>query len=466
MVDVFLLKACFGCRASPFRSWLSRSLAKLYTIDYDTTNSQRYHSITQDPTAAHPSGVVYDDIEWKDENHDGDAEDEADGDQLCPVCYTRTNSVTGEVKIKADIAIRVWGNPGSDLKVRASGTICDWEITLSESPTNPTHLDGNHIVATLESDDSLPDWVDLGTVDLNWQFSLDNGLTWHDVGSSSNTAYLTWKDPVLVSPHLYETLLYIGCTAAEFCAGSDDTLVLDDIWEDAFSTLSVHRVDGELLTYYGYRDNNHNGVYDAGDDNFNTPGLCTVPGTTRQITNTTDLLLVGNGQCHAWADLMVDTLLAQGLLYMSGESISIIAVNVKSQYDAFAVKNWATSGADYPKLIIDFDAGVDGSTPTIPNPSNNEAADTAGAPGQGTSPNPPSHFCNHFIVKANGKYYDPSYGLGSFVDLKDYEDVAFAGSITHTGVYPSVLYWLWTLPTSDNDPDTTTDLICTYTTSY
>jgi len=305
-------------------------------------------------------------------------------------------------------------------------------------------------------------------VDLNWQFSLDNGLTWHDVGTSSNTAYLTWKDPVLVSPHLYETLLYIGCTAAEFCAGSDDTLVLDDIWEDAFSTLSVHRVDGELLTYYGYRDNNHNGVFDTGvDDNFNSPDLCKVPGTSRYITSTTDLLLVGNGQCHAWAELMVDTLLAQGLLWMSGEPIQIVAVEIKTgdppnDYVAFAVNNWATSGTAYPKVIVDSDAGVDGSTPTIPNPLYDEAADAAGASGQGTSPNPPSMFGNHYIVKANGKYYDPSYGLGPFVDRKDYEDAAFAGRIRidPPGLPPS--WYLYAMPDNDHNPNTTSDLICTY----
>jgi hypothetical protein len=157
---------------------------------------------------------------------------------------------------------------------------------------------------------------------------------------------------------------------------------------------------------------------------------------------------------------MHDVLGAQGL------TSQIVSVEIKTgspyNYVGFAVKNWATSGAAYPKRIIDWDAGVDGSTPTTPTPGNDEAADASGEPGQGTSPNPPSNFGNHYIIKANGSYYDPSYGLGPFVDRKAYEDAAFAGGIRRTGVYPNFVYWLYALPASDNDPNTTTDLICTY----
>jgi hypothetical protein len=164
---------------------------------------------------------------------------------------------------------------------------------------------------------------------------------------------------------------------------------------------------------------------------------------------------------------MQATLLAQGIDAIGGAPIQIIAVNIKrnntvnplAPFVAFAINNWATSGTTYPKRIISDDAGVDGSTPATPNPSSNEAADALGGSGQGTSPNPPSRFGNHFIVKANGMYYDPSYGLGGYVDRKDYEDAAFAGRIY---IDRSGVWWLDALPASDHDPLTTTDLICTY----
>ena len=37
---------------------------------------------------------------------------------------------------------------------------------------------------------------------------------WLDVGSSLNTAYITWDDPLTAAP--FEMCLYIGCEAAEW----------------------------------------------------------------------------------------------------------------------------------------------------------------------------------------------------------------------------------------------------------
>ena len=243
--------------------------------------------------------MAYGDIEWKDNNYDGDAEDEALGDQLYPVCYTRSGTAHGDVKIRADIAIRVWGNPGSDLKVRASGLIGGETIDLVEATPNAHLVGGTHIQATLESQQAIPDTILYNTIDLDWQVSFDGGTTWYDVGTSNNTVYLTWDDPVGGSP-LYETCVYIDCHAADGMGGvvnaTNDANVLNAIWTNSFSTKSVHRVDGELLTYYGYRDNNDNGNYDPGvDDNFNNPVLC-------RITDTAGLLQNRNGQCHSWAN--------------------------------------------------------------------------------------------------------------------------------------------------------------------
>ncbi|MBX9659359.1 MAG: hypothetical protein K2X00_12390 [Nitrospiraceae bacterium] len=53
-----------------------------------------------------------------------------------------------------------------------------------------------------------------------------------------------------------------------------------------------------------------------------------------------------------------------------------------------------------------------------------------GSVGQGTSPNPPSNFGNHWILKLNGRFYDPSYGIGDLPNSAAYEAVAFHGFIT------------------------------------
>lgn len=54
-------------------------------------------------------------------------------------------------------------------------------------------------------------------------------------------------------------------------------------------------------------------------------------------------------------------------------------------------------------------------------------------PGQG-NPNPPGGFFNHFIVKYDGKYYDPSYGGGPFDTQNDWENASLDGFFIDTGL--------------------------------
>jgi hypothetical protein len=84
---------------------------------------------------------------------------------------------------------------------------------------------------------------------------------------------------------------------------------------------------------------------------------------------------------------------------------------------------------------------VDGGNPQVPGTG--QSADAPGKPGQGTSPNPPSGFRNHYIIQANGKYYDPSYGIGNYVIARDYERDAFAG---YFKLDINGISWLYNLP--------------------
>jgi len=416
----------------------------LASVDLEATDAARKHDITRD------TGGVYDDVEWVDPSPDGTLQGAPDDHRL-PVCYTRSGP-HGAVHVRVEqVDIRLLGNLGvTSVMVRANGTIGAQTITLPETAAT---ISGDQIVAmNLNSPEAIPDVIRNTEIVLNWQVSLDGG-PWLDVGSSVNTAYVTWDDPLTAAP--FETCLYVGCQAADGAGGTvgvDESMVLAEIWSDSFSTLDVKRADGQLLTYYGFRDNNGNSMYDPGiDDDFNDPSRC-------PWTGTADLLANRNGQCHAWAEFMRDVLDAQGIGAINGHSTQIIAVRIKQQFHGFAIKNWATSGTSYPKLIIDLDAGVDGSSATTPDPNSNQAADAPGVPGQGTSPNPPAGFSNHYIVWANARYYDPSYGLGPFIDLKDYEDAALAGTIIVVGNEMR----LTPLPVSDGDPSTTSDLVCTY----
>ena len=395
------------------------------------------HAISEDPGG---NDQTYSSQQWLDVNMNGNATDA--GDHLWPVAYTRSDGSANYLHVSASWQLdRAW--TGGAILVRAT-TSAGIDIPSRAATVVGTTVSLADTAATTAFTTTVRDY---DRFEIDWEASSDGGNTWTAVGTSSNELYLTLHNPT-VSP-LYHTVVYLGSHSA---SGQDsDSGVLSSTWTGTFATKAVHRVDGKLLTYYGYRDNNSNGAYDQGvDDNFNDPTRCTV-------TDTAGLLQSRNGQCHSWAQLMQDVLNAQGI------ASDIVAVVIKSPYDAFAIKSWATSGTTYPKFIISDDAGVDGSTPATPNPGANEAADATGASGQGTSPNPPSMFANHFIVNVNGSYYDPSYALGGYTDRKDYEDAAFAGRVrVNPPGLPAGLY-LYTLPANDHDPNTTDDLICSYT---
>ena len=286
--------------------------------------------------------------------------------------------------------------------------------------TTNTASGGTLTVGPITSTNAFANQVDfLNPMSINWSYSLDSGANWCDAGISTNLVYVTWTN----SLNTIHTLLDVGCRAAQGAigiVGANDDRVLDAVWAE-IQTLSIRRAsDNVMLTYYGFYDVNTNGAWDPGTDvNRNTPDLCIV-------TDAANLISAGNGQCRSWADFMLQALRAQGLATVNGGPVALQAVVIKSPYVAFAVQNWATTGSS-PRTVISLDAGVDGATPAVPNPSSDEAADSLGAAGQGNSPNPPSNFYNHWIVRRGQTYYDPSYALGPFTDRKVYEEAAFAG---------------------------------------
>ena len=354
-----------------------------------------------------------------------------------------------------------------------------------------TEADGTNkwVVTTgmITSTEALGDLIWLGDLKIAWRLEYRDmqatPVAQTTYGESKNRLYVAGG----VAPEEFETVLYLGCSGAygkrpsnfgeslepaedangngTLDAGEDvngngvpdpagsgwvhNDEVVDAIWTK-FSTgtgpASPKRVDGATLTYYGYRVDNANGTYDAGvDQNFNTTDSCV-------YTTTAELLKQQNGQCFSWANLLHDVLKAQGVasLYVQ------IAAKQRAIPVNLAINNWSRNGAQGPWLIVSEDAGVTG-TDTVAVAAG-QAADRAGTPGQGLSSNPQSIFGQHFVVFAQGKLFDPSYGVGKFRDFADYEAVAFAGTVTATGNDK----YLSSAPVSDHDPMTTTDLIATY----
>ncbi len=378
---------------------------------------------------------------WDDPNGDGNA---ADG-HAYPLCFTRNT----KMKLTAGKWHIEPANPPVTIKIKGDGP---GQLDFPE--TTGTVSGNDVIISNVECSTAFANEVDIfDPISIAWQCSFDGGATWCNAGTSTNRVYVTWTNSLQTSPRY--TLLYVGCDAADGTGGAvgvDDDYVLDKVWAK-LQTKTIHRAsDGVLLTYYGFYDANTNGIWNPGTDtDRNDPGSCTV-------TDAEGLISSANGQCHSWAHFMNEVMRAQGLASINGVTNRRVAVVVKAGNAAFSVKNWAKTGAS-PRKIIDFDAGVDGSTHSTPDPAKDEAADTAGASGQGNSPNPPSEFGNHWIAEMNGKYYDPSYGIGPYTDFKKYEDDAFAGNIGHVGAD----YFLTDLPADNGNGADHSDEINDYT---
>lgn len=368
-----------------------------------------FHRLTSDDPM-----TVFDAPHWQDNSEplNGDADDASD--RKFAVSFTRDT----KMKVAATITLPAAPPDPMAVQVRADGPgTVDIAATAAGVAGNDVTL------AVTEATNAFANTVAAhDPFTLTWEVSLDNGMTWKPAGATANQVYATWKNPEQADP--IHTLIDVGCKAANGVGGvngMDDDDVLDALWVK-LQTRDVHRAsDNKVLTYYGFRDENGNGMYDPMvDTDFNSPGTC---------ANTTSALLIQerNGQCFSWAQFMHEILRAQGLSSINGTATVRVNIVNKAPFEFFAINTWATNGMT-PYTIVSLDDGVVGENPD-PMLAADEAADALGAPGQGTSPNPPSNFGSHFITKANGLFYDPSYGLGPYGDRKDYEEDAFRGGI-------------------------------------
>lgn len=165
----------------------------------------------------------------------------------------------------------------------------------------------------------------------------------------------------------------------------------------------------------------------------------------------------GDGECGAFRDLFSASVRYQGI------ATEWIGVFSRVEDEHFLVKNWVFNNEllvqlDYPYLNYQYkqaskvevvesqletvdengepttvyntqyfpDIRGDGHQYTWLDLFPLSVNDVQGVEGQGTILNPYSDFGVHYMVKINGKYYDPSYGA-RFDSLKDWEETSVAG---------------------------------------
>ena len=270
-----------------------------------------------------------------------------------------------------------------DAEVTVNGTMlrfrCD--VTVGPSDTEVT-------TARLASDVELPNTIlKVDPLTLNW-FQTPSDMARHAAGSSTNTLYVT-RDVPTKSP-LHWTLLEVSCAAA---SGKTTIAELRTLSYGALQTRAIKRArDKHDLTYWNPQ----------------------IPGAS-----STQLLLAapnGSGECGAWADFLIDMWKAHG--DDRGHKV-IIAQDIIQFINnlpvaLFLVKDWR------------FDPPHPSNPRTFHYEFQNKCFETPGVPGQ-NNPNPPPHFANHFIVIADGKFYDPSYGSPVFSTKLEWENASIDG---------------------------------------
>jgi hypothetical protein len=300
-----------------------------------------------------------------------------------PVSYARNT------KVVFDAVFKVTTAPCRPEKVDVKGAATFGSVSL-EWVGNVTVSPGDsQATLTLTSNNPLANEVGIFEVsDISWQMN-PGGTGWASAGTTRNVMYVT-LGAASGTPN-YWTLLDISCRAA--AGETSESGLITKVFTGFTGRAIKRKRDGNDLTYWN-------------------------PRSTCTATNTQLLLASANGagQCGSWAECLIDTYKVHGVT--SGEKILIVHTvsDWTGSQVSFMVKNWIIN---HPPASIKDDY-----THNIPL----ECKPGVNHPGQ-NNPTPPEAFYNHFIVRAIGKFWDPSYGTGPYNDQVAWEADSIDGLI-------------------------------------
>lgn len=357
-----------------------------------------------------------DEIEWKDDNCDAKTE------KNWPVAYAKNSKIGLNIELcvegigKSPITVDVRGETQEEdvrgLAFEKKGVILDRNGTIGVGPFEPQQL---------------PDKVNyVERMHIKWTITI--GDTTLGAGTSSHNLYTLLREPGPQGTPLpiYFTILYLTTHGAK--GATTEQATIDGI-ANVFKSVGskppmVHRWDynqasgeitqGRTLQYWNEvtaGQTLHQLLTSIGI--FNCPNIFNVAG----------LLTKGQGQCHSWADLLKHAFENHGIqaasVFFTANKADPICPSMSNTTRPciFLVNNW------------DFSASPSGSG-NFPY-KDTDLTDTEGVPAQNVA-NPPPHFRNHSIVKvttqsAEVQFYDPSYGLGPYTTIDQYENAAMAG---------------------------------------
>jgi hypothetical protein len=350
------------------------------------------------------AATTYSAPQWKDVDGNGKPTNTAQGERDYAVAFTWNT----KPKIGAKFKIASVSNFGA-IKIKATGpggvAIPETAATVSgDEVTLPNDTEAS--AALVNSIKFYDKKDDAKAFKIDWEIKIGD-FNWLKIVTTKHTVYVTLGDPSPMKDFngnnvtlRQETLFEIGCQNAD--GETDQATATAKIWSE-FTDRVVKRIDGTQMTYY---------------DSY----LCA-------NTEAASLLKFGDGQCGAWADLLIRTRQVQGM--NDTNEYRFFFSNQGPGVEGFAVKDWTFHGAGtsgnpaYPYLNI---LPIGNPDAYIGQNSYNfayaEVTDDNGIAGQG-NPNPASLFNNHQVM-VSGEYYDPSYGIKR-ASLADIDNGSIAG---------------------------------------
>ncbi len=280
-----------------------------------------------------------------------------------PVCYARNTPVS--MTAKFDVTRQP--SASETVEVRGRGTFGSATLEfLSSITVSPGDVEVT--VSGLASATNLPNQVACyDPANITWEAN-PAATGWAGAGSSSHLCYVVLGAPS--GTPAYWTLLDISCRGAQ--GQTTENGLVTNAYAPFQSRSLTRKRDSHGLTYWNP--------------------------TTTTCMNTHALLASGDGsgQCGSWSEFLIDMFKCHGVT--NADKILVVRTLAahSSATEGFLVKNWSFAGA--------------GSHPAPwTHLMGSECSNLPGVAGQ-RNPEPPPAFFNHFIVKHDTHFYDPSYG--------------------------------------------------------
>jgi hypothetical protein len=296
-----------------------------------------------------------------------------------PVCYTRARNV----RLKARFDVIAPPTATESVRIRGIATLdntaMEWTGSVSVSPGSTEVTTGE-----LTSSAPLPNCVGYySPATIQWEAEPPGAPAYVAAGASANVVYVTLGDPS--GTPAYWTLLEISCKAAHGATSASQ--LIREAYVPFMSRTLTRMRDGRLLTYWEPKDTN--------------------------ATCTADLLQMGHGggQCGSWAEFLIDMYKCHG---EKGRKIEVVVTlaYARARSVGFLVKHWMFWGnGSYAPPFTHLEGTECLSFPVA---------------GQGND-DPWPNFTNHFIVRADGLFLDPSYGSPPFFTELEWENASIDG---------------------------------------